>query len=206
MNLIIMVANPKGGAGKTTLATNLCGYFARQNKKTALVDLDRQQSSLRWLALRNENLPAITGFYAGNQLTANLPRDFDRVVVDTPAGLQGYKLNDYLRAAQKLIVPFSASVFDMNATEDFLRVVKQEMLGAKEKIALVATRTDPRNKAAQVLNRFAEELNLPVYATLRPTQNYVNAALTGETVFDPPLSKNKKDVAQWEQLIEWLDS
>ena len=55
-NNIIMVANPKGGAGKTTLATNLCGYFARQNKSTALVDLDRQQSALRWLALRNEKL------------------------------------------------------------------------------------------------------------------------------------------------------
>lgn len=206
MSQVIMIANPKGGAGKTTLASNLCGYFAYQNQKVALVDLDRQQSSLRWLALRNENLAAITGFYAGNQLTANLPRDFDRVVVDTPAGLQGYKLSDYLRAANKLLVPFSASVFDMNATEDFIRQVKQEMLGARNKIALVAIRTDMRNKAAQMLKRFAEELHLPIVATLRPTQNYVNAALAGLTIFDGAQSKNKKDVVQWQPLLNWLEN
>lgn len=201
---IIMVANPKGGTGKTTLATNLCGYFARQKKSVALVDLDRQQSSLRWLALRDEKLPAITGFYAGNQSTMHLPSDFDVIVIDTPAGLQGYKLSDYLRTCHKLIVPFSPSVFDMNATEDFLQIVKKEMKSAKSKIALVAMRADVRNRSAQNLESFAEDVHFTLRATLRPTQNYVSAAIVGATIFDPPNVKNKKDVEQWHELLTWL--
>ncbi len=205
MSQIIMVANPKGGTGKTTIATNLCGYFARQNKSVALVDLDRQQSSLRFLALRSEKLPVITGFYAGNQLTAHLPRDFDHIVIDTPAGLQGFKLSDYLRICQKLIVPFSPSVFDLNATEDFLQIVKKEMLSARSKIALVAMRADIRRRAWQGLETFADELHFDIRATLRPTQNYINAAMVGATIFDPPNATNKKDVAQWSELLKWLE-
>ena len=67
----VLVANPKGGAGKTTLATNLSGYFANKGKKTTLCDLDRQQSSLRWMAFRDPALAAITGYFAGNQISLN---------------------------------------------------------------------------------------------------------------------------------------
>ena len=90
----VLVANPKGGAGKTTLATNLSGYFAGQGHLTTICDLDRQQSALRWMAFRNPDLPPINGYFAGNQISTNLPRESDWVVVDAPAGLQGYKLSD----------------------------------------------------------------------------------------------------------------
>jgi len=56
---VFLVANPKGGVGKSTVATNLAGYFARQGHRTMLGDLDRQQSSRAWLALRPSTLPAI---------------------------------------------------------------------------------------------------------------------------------------------------
>ena len=103
-------------------------------------------------------------------------------------------------------MPFSPSVFDMNATEDFLQIVKKEMLGARSKIALVAMRTDVRNRAAQSLETFAEEVHFPLCATLRPTQNYVNAAIIGATIFDPPHAKHKKDVEQWEALLKWIEN
>ncbi|XLM22947.1 ParA family protein, partial [Chromobacterium piscinae] len=46
----VLIANPKGGSGKSTLATNLAGYFAAGGKKVMLGDVDRQQTSLHWLA------------------------------------------------------------------------------------------------------------------------------------------------------------
>lgn len=201
----VLVANPKGGAGKTTLATNLSGYFANQGKKTTLCDLDRQQSSLRWMAFRDPVLPAITGYYGGNQISLNLPREADWVVVDAPAGLQGYKLSDYLRTVDKVLVPLVPSVFDMAATEDFLNTVRGEVRGVRAKVGIVAMRVDPRTKAASMLEEFLRHFDIPIVAYLRNTQNYVNVAAAGATVFDPPKAKHRRDLEQWSSLISWLE-
>lgn len=201
----VLVANPKGGAGKTTLATNLSGYFANQGHKTTLCDLDRQQSSLRWMAFRDPALPAITGYFAGNQISLNLPREADWVVVDAPAGLQGYKLSDYLRAVDKVLVPLVPSVFDMAATEDFLNSIRNEIRGVRAKVGIVAMRVDPRTRAASMLEEFLTHFDIPIVAYLRNTQNYVNVAAAGATVFDPPRAKHRRDMAQWSSLIEWVE-
>lgn len=201
----VLVANPKGGAGKTTLATNLSGYFANKGQKTTLCDLDRQQSALRWMAFRGENLPAVSGFFAGNQIVLNLPKDADWVVVDAPAGLQGYKLSDYVRVVDKVLVPLVPSIFDMAATEDFLNSIRNEVRGARAKVGIVAMRVDPRTRAAGMLEEFLRHFDLPIVGYLRNTQNYVNVAAAGATVFDPPRAKHRKDVEQWERLIEWVE-
>ena len=200
----VLVANPKGGAGKTTLATNLSGYFANSGKKTTLCDLDRQQSALRWMAFRDASLPPLTGYFAGNQIAVNLPAEADWVVVDAPAGLQGYKLSDYLRAVDKVIVPLVPSIFDMAATEDFLNSIRMEMRSQRTKVGIVAMRVDPRTKAASMLEEFLTHFDIPIVAYIRNTQNYVNVAAAGATIFDPPRAKHRRDVEQWATLVEWL--
>ncbi|QRM20440.1 AAA family ATPase [Dechloromonas sp. TW-R-39-2] len=202
----VLVANPKGGAGKTTLATNLSGAFANQNKTVTLCDLDRQQSSLRWMAFRDPALPQVTGYFGGGQIVLNLPKESDWVVLDAPAGLQGYKLSDYLRVVDKVIVPLVPSVFDMAATEDFLNSIRNEMRGRRQSIGIVAMRVDPRTKAAGMLEEYMKHFDIPILGYLRNTQNYVNVASQGMTVFDPPRAKHKRDVAQWEPLLEWLQA
>ena len=201
----VLVANPKGGAGKTTLATNLSGYFANKGKKTTLCDLDRQQSALRWMAFRDPALPAITGYFAGNQISLSLPKEADWVVVDAPAGLQGYKLSDYLRAVDKVLVPLVPSIFDMAATEDFLNSIRSEVRGQRVKLGIVAMRVDPRTRAAGMLEEFLKHFDIPIVAYLRNTQNYVNAAAAGCTVFDPPRAKLRREVEQWSSLLEWVE-
>lgn len=200
----ILVANPKGGAGKTTLSTNLAGAFANQGKSVTLCDLDRQQSSLRWMAFRDAALPPVSGYFAGNQMLFSLPKEFDRVVLDAPAGLQGYKLSDYLRQVDKVIVPLVPSIFDMAATEDFLNSIRQETRGRKGCVGIVAMRVDPRTRAAGMLEEFLKHFDIPIVAYIRNTQNYINAAAAGMTVFDPPRARHKKDVEQWEPLLRWL--
>lgn len=201
----VLVANPKGGAGKTTLATNLSGYFANQGKKTTLCDLDRQQSSLRWMAFRDPALPAITGYYGGNQISLSLPREADWVVVDAPAGLQGYKLSDYLKAVDKVLIPLVPSVFDMAATEDFLNAIRGEVRGVRAKVGIVAMRVDPRTRAAGMLEEFLKHFDIPIVAYVRNTQNYVNVAASGATVFDPPRARHRRDVEQWQSLVQWVE-
>ncbi|MGB4466838.1 MAG: ParA family protein [Azovibrio sp.] len=201
----VMVANPKGGAGKTTLATNLAGYFANRDFSVSLCDLDRQQSALRWMAFRDPALPSITGYFGGNQMLINLPQDPDWVVLDAPAGFQGYKLNDYLRSVDRVVIPVVPSIFDMAATEDFLNILRQEMRGRAARIGIVAMRVDPRTRAAAMLEEFLSHFDIPILAYLRNTQNYVNVAASGQTIFDAPRSRFKRDADQWARLLEWLE-
>lgn len=202
----VLIANPKGGAGKTTLATNVAGYLANSGNNVTLCDLDRQQSALRWMAFRDPALPPVTGYFAGNQMLFNLPQEPDWVVLDAPAGLQGYKLTDYLRLVDKIIVPVVPSVFDMAATEDFLNSIRSEMRGRRAAIGIVAMRVDPRTRAAAMLEEFLTHFDIPILTYLRNTQNYVNAAAGGLTVFDPPRARHRRDIEQWEPLVSWLDS
>ncbi len=202
----VLVVNPKGGAGKSTLATNLSGYFANQGKTVTLCDLDRQQSALRWMAFRNGELAPISGQFVGSQITLNLPADQDWVVLDAPAGLQGYKLMDYIRVVDKVVVPLAPSVFDMAATEDFLNSIRGEIRGGREKVGIVAMRVDPRTKAAGMLSEFIKYFDIPIITYLRNTQNYINTATAGATIFDPPRAKFRRDIEQWGPLIEWIES
>ena len=200
----VLVANPKGGAGKTTLSTNLAGYFANQSQKVTLCDLDRQQSALRWLAFRDAAQPPVSGYFAGNSMLLNLPKEDDWCVLDAPAGLQGYKLSDYIRAVDKVIVPLAASVFDMAATEDFLNALRQDLRGRKAAIGIVAMRVDPRTKAAAMLEEFLKHFDIPILAYLRNTQNYLNVAAAGASIFDAPRARHKRDAEQWQGIVDWL--
>lgn len=200
----VLVANPKGGAGKTTLSTNLAGHFANEGKKVTLCDLDRQQSALRWMAFRDPAVPPVTGYYAGNQLVLNMPKEADWVVLDAPAGLQGYKLADYLREVDKVLVPLVPSIFDMAATEDFLNSIRNDMRGRRNSVGIVAMRVDPRTKAAAMLEEFLKHFDIPIVAYLRNTQNYVNVAASGLTIFDGPRSRHRRDIEQWAPMLKWL--
>lgn len=200
----VLVANPKGGAGKTTLSTNLAGYFANQGQGVTLCDLDRQQSALRWLAFRDAALPPVSGYFGGNQVLLNLPKEADWCVLDAPAGLQGYKLTDYIRAVDKVIVPLGASLFDMAATEDFLGALRQDLRGRKTAVGIVVMRVDPRTRAATMLEEFLKHFDLPILGYLRNTQNYLSAAAAGATIFDMPRARYKRDIEQWQGIVEWL--
>jgi chromosome partitioning protein len=204
---VIVVANPKGGVGKSTLSTNLAGYFAAEGQWVALADLDRQQSAHAWLDLRPQGLPAIETWQVDPDTPVKPPKGLEQAVIDTPAGLHGNRLNVALSLADKVIVPLQPSIFDILATKEFLeRLAKEKSVrkGAIE-VGVVGMRVDARTKSADQLHRFVEGLNLPVLGYLRDTQNYVQLAAHGLTLWDVAKSRVEKDLEQWESITTWLN-
>jgi chromosome partitioning protein len=203
----ILVANPKGGCGKTTLATNLAGYLASQNHRVVMWDLDQQKSSLSWLALRSSELPAITrlGLERGEASQSIMEKN-DWLVLDSPAGIHGKNLSHALKLAHKILVPIQPSVFDMVTTRDFIDRLMEEKTIQRHKafIGIVGMRVDPRTRAASTLEQFLSQYNLPILAYLRDTMVYVNSAFNGKSIFDLPFHQAERDLMQWQPLTKWL--
>jgi chromosome partitioning protein len=84
-----LVTNAKGGSGKSTLSTNLAGYFANRRDDVMLGDIDRQKPSREWLAQRPFAARHIDTWEIGPDKIARLPKGSSHVVIDTPAGLAG---------------------------------------------------------------------------------------------------------------------
>lgn len=203
----ILVANPKGGSGKTTLATNLAGYLARQNQRVVMWDLDQQKSSLNWLALRSPELPAITRLgLERSETSQRVMEKNDWLVLDSPAGIRGKNLSHALKLAHKIIVPVQPSVFDMVATRDFIDRLMEEKTINKHKafIGIVGMRVDPRTRAASTLEQFLLQYNLPILTYLRDTMVYVNSAFNGKSIFDLPLYQAERDLMQWRPITTWV--
>lgn len=199
----ILIANPKGGSGKTTLSTNIAGYLASTGLHVALLDLDRQKSASLWLAQRDSGLPIIWPLRDERKDAEKA----DVLVIDSPAGLHGKNLEHAIKLVQKIIVPIAPSLFDIQASYDFLQALSEVKAARKGRvqIGVVGMRMAPRTRAAVTLGQFLQQLDLPVLAYLREAQVYVNAAFEGKSIFDVPPHLAEQDLEQWADLIKWLE-
>jgi len=203
----IMVLNPKGGCGKSTLATNIASYFAaEQGQKVALVDYDPQASSLDWLARRPADRAEIIGVAGYEDGFRHLPRSADIAVIDAPARSHGSELTELVKHAETIVVPVLPSSIDMQAVGKFLdelkTVAKVQQKGVK--IAVVANRVRENTLIFEELDEYLERLRIPYVATLREAQNYIRAYTRGLGIYELPEYLAWPDLEQWEPLARWL--
>jgi chromosome partitioning protein len=209
----IVVLNPKGGSGKTTIATNLASYFAVQGLRPTLMDMDAQGSSTHWLTKRGKEQPVIHGIAAFERNTGTtrsfatrLPLDTQRLVVDTPAAFEPQRLPDLTRNATAILVPVLPSDIDIHAAA---KCISNLLLIAKirreeQRIAVIANRVKKQTLVYKALMKFLEQLQIPVIATLRDSQAYIRAAEIGSGVFEMKPAGVREDLEQWLPLVGWL--
>ena len=202
---VIAVANPKGGVGKSTLATNIAGYLAARGLSVMLGDVDKQQSSRIWLGLRAPGLPLIQNWDASQENVMRPPRGTTHVVLDTPAGLQGRLLDEVLRIADKLLIPLQPGIFDIHATFDFMQALREHKRARSVDVALVGMRTREGHISTDQLRNFLGGVDLPVLTFLRETQNYVHLSAHGQTLWDVAPGRFGTDLEQWEPITKWLN-
>ena len=202
----ILVVNPKGGSGKSTLSTHLASWFAWQDDRVMLGDLDRQHSSHHWLDLRPAELPPIARWDMGKDKVARPPKGCQVAILDTPACFSEKKLKHVLQLVDHVIVPVLPSAFDLWACADFFSLLAEMKAVRREtvKVGVVGMRVNSRTQAAQQLPDFLQRFDLPLITTLRDSQQYNQTISRGMTLFDLPHSKTERDRAEWQPLIDWL--
>jgi chromosome partitioning protein len=211
----IVVLNPKGGSGKTTIAINLASYFALRGEQTVLIDHDPQASAARWVRKRHEDQAAIhliAAFERDVRVTRTfqlrIPDGAGRVIVDTPASLQANEMPELTRQADKILVPVLPSDIDIHAAS---RCIQNLLLVAKVKreerrLGIIANRVRRNTLVYQSLARFLSTLDIPLVATLRDSQAYVRAVGLGLGLAEMKPYQVSEDLAEWQPLLEWLDS
>jgi chromosome partitioning protein len=204
----IMVLNPKGGCGKSTLATNLAAYYASSGSAVALADFDPQGSSTDWLAVRPGTAAPIVGLEAWQDGLRNLPRSVDVVVMDPPARVHGRELTDLVRRADTIIVPVLPSGIDIRASLRFIDELKSvgRIERRQAKVAVVANRIQPNTLIFDELDAHLRRLGVPYVATLREAQNYIRAYSRGLGVHELPPYLAWPEWEQWGPLTDWLGS
>ncbi|MBK6789346.1 MAG: ParA family protein [Betaproteobacteria bacterium] len=201
---VIVVANPKGGVGKSTLATNIAGCLAAAGHAVMLGDVDRQQSARQWLALRPPQSPAISGWdVAGNDIVKP-PKGTTHVVLDTPAGLHGKRLDAVMRIADRILIPLQPSLFDIQATHAFVLALREHRRAGEVQLGLVGMRVREHTRANEQLHHYLSTVPVPVVGWLRDTQNYVQLAARGLTLWDVAPSRVERDLEQWAPLVAWV--
>lgn len=204
----IMVMNSKGGCGKSTLATNIAAYFAREGVRVALADFDPHSSSLDWLAVRRADVPSIGGIAAYRDGLRSVPRDTEILVIDSPARLHGSELTEIVRRAETILVPVLPSTIDIFACSKFMEelLANGKIARHQARIAVVANRVRENTLIFEQLERYLQKLDVPYLASLRDAQNYVRAFTRGLSVFELPEYLAWPDWQQWEPICAWLDS
>jgi chromosome partitioning protein len=209
----IVVLNPKGGSGKTTIATNLASYFAAAGLRPTLMDMDAQGSSTHWLRKRTKDqalIHGIAGYERHSRVTRSfatrLPLDTERLIVDTPAAVEAQYLPDLTRNATAVLVPVLPSDIDIHAAA---KCISNLLLIAKirrdeQRIAVIANRVKKQTVVYKSLMKFLETLQIPVVTTLRDSQTYIRAAETGRGIFEMKPSVVREDLEQWMPLVGWL--
>lgn len=206
---VILVANPKGGVGKSTLSTNIAGYLAWRGHAVMVGDVDKQQSARRWLSLRPAQLPVVRGWDMQDEFSVKPPKGVSHVVLDSPAGLDGKRLRALYRLADKILIPLQPSLFDIQATFDFVQKLRErereEAPRRAPQLAIVGMRAREGTLSVQQLQDFLAGLNVPMLGLLRDTQNYVQLAARGLSLWDVAPGRVERDLAQWQALAAWLD-
>jgi chromosome partitioning protein len=203
--LSILIANSKGGCGKSTIATNLSAAFAGAGHVVLLADADRQRSSLSWAKRRPATAAGIdvVDWVKG---VGPVPEGITHVVIDGPAGLRKDDFDDLVAKADLVVMPVLPSTFDQDASTAFLEKLDalKSIRKRQKGIAIVGNRVRERTRAAIRLDKFLAGMGHAVVTRLRDSAAYGDAAMAGLSVFElkgarTPLRED------WRPLLDYIE-
>jgi chromosome partitioning protein len=208
-----LVVNPKGGCGKTTIASNLAAAFAVDNIPATLMDYDPQGSSLSWLRSRSPQAARIHAANGAPEKFGRLrsfgmyvPPETRQLVIDAPAGASGLLLHQMLERAHCVIVPVVPSVIDIRASEAFIKdlLAMPKVRVGEARVGIVANKVRPSMPAYQPLLRFLVSLHTKLLARLLDSDMYLRAAESGVGIFEMDPGQTAVERRQFAPIVDWV--
>lgn len=202
----VLVANRKGGCGKTLAAVTIAAALAPKGR-VALADADPQKSALRWLKARPPRAAEIRGLdWTDRGEIGTAPKKLDWLVLDAPGGLAGGRSERLIAEADAILVPVLPSSFDVDSTRRFLREIEDIKRVRKGRVGvhLLANRIRAGARASDRLRRFFDELDVQPIAWITDRAAYAELAEEGLSVFDRPQRAYAAIRAQWTPVIDAL--
>lgn len=188
---VVTVLSQKGGAGKSTLTMQLAGGLARRGRHVAIIDLDPQETALRWAQAASANSPfPARVIHLGpaaerlQQVLKEAGREADVILLDCPPSIEHKATLASLQAADVALVPVVPSPADLWSTKGVERLILQVQATRKGlKAALVPNRVLRTNLAWDVLE-VMRDFTLPVLgAALSQRNAFAQSAVIGGTVY-----------------------
>jgi len=203
--LTVLVANIKGGCGKTTIATHLAAAFAMEGQISLLADVDRQRSSLGWVDRRPASAAVLTGLDWTKDL-AHAPKGPGHLVIDAPAALKTRQIEELVKLADVIVLPVLPSAFDEQATRRFLDKLEELKPIAKNRksVVVVGNRLRARTRSADRLDEFLDGVGHKVVTRIRDTQLYSDVAAVGLSVFDLTGKRAGDYRSDWQPLLDHI--
>lgn len=201
----ILVANRKGGVGKTLISVTLASALANRGNRVALADADKQRSTISWLNRRPATARPILGvdWSSGNDI-GETPKKLDWLIIDAPGAVKGAKAERLIAEAHAVICPIQPSFFDSASTASFLEQIDHIKRVRKGRVGvhMIMNRVHPNSRAKRELEAFLSSLGREPLAWLSERAVYGELAAGGLGIFDRELKSLDPLKEQWRPILD----
>lgn len=210
MTKVIAVLNQKGGAGKTTVSTNLACWLHSQGHRVLLADLDPQGSASDWSEERDseDDFPVIR---MGTKVARDLPKisaEYDYVVLDGAPQIAELAA-PAVKAAQCVLIPCQPSPFDIYSCETLVDLItaRQDVTEGHPKAAFVISRAIKNTHLSREVRQALADYQLPIFDAITSQRVAYADCANGGSVMDLPESdKARQEIeALGREMMEFIN-
>lgn len=199
----IIVANLKGGVGKTNTAITLATALAAKGYKTVLADADNQKSSLKWLKIRPENAVKIDSYELKNVKKIDVPKSTDYLIIDSPGALETELAEELISECDVIVIPLQPSYFDVDSTKKFIKRIEdiKRIRKGKIEIHLLPNRVKPNDRTSKSVLELLSKIDQQPITWISERSAYAQLAMQGLNIFDKYQKIYVQMHIQWHPLL-----